>query len=153
MRPVNEPTQIIPFVHAADQHSVTHAEGNAFRQVDVVRYQQRAAIADIDNESLMSRTVIIVGQQAPHEALDFDPAAVIAFLIRLTHQMPLFFFLGRPVQRATKNAANHRWLPRFRFLGALLPRGNRHHRDLNTAIRLATCDRAIVCDRTGFTHA
>ena len=82
MRPVHQTTQLIPLVHATNEHPVAHAEWNTLRQIDVMSDQQRATIANIDDESLVTRAVIIIGQEALHEARDLDPASVIAFLIR-----------------------------------------------------------------------
>ena len=42
--------------------------------------KQRLAIADIDNEALMTRVVIVVRQEAADEARDFDPPPVIALV-------------------------------------------------------------------------
>ena len=54
MSPVNKPAQIIPFVHAANVHPVTHAERDAVGEVDIVGNQQCPAIADVDDEALVT---------------------------------------------------------------------------------------------------
>lgn len=53
MRPVDEPTQLIPFVHPAHLHSVAYAKGNAFREIEVVGDQQCLSVTDINDEALM----------------------------------------------------------------------------------------------------
>ena len=80
VRPVHQPAQIIPLIHTTYEHPVAHTERNAFRQIEVMSDQQRAVTADIDNEALMPGAVVVIGQEALHEASDFDPASVIAFL-------------------------------------------------------------------------
>ena len=68
VRPVHQSTEVIPFVHAANVNAVTHTNGNAIGEIDVVCYQQGLAIADIDNEALMTRVIIVVRQEAADEA-------------------------------------------------------------------------------------
>ena len=80
MRPVNEPAQIVPFVHATNVHSVAHAKGHPFGEVDIVGDQQGPAGADIQYESLMPRAIVVIRQQAFDEAADFDPRARVAFI-------------------------------------------------------------------------
>jgi len=43
-------------------HTITHAERHSFSQIDVVCDQQAAAIANVDDEPLVSRAVIIILQ-------------------------------------------------------------------------------------------
>lgn len=68
VRPVHQSTEVIPLVHAANVNAVTHTNGNAIGEINVVRYQQGLAIADIDNEALVTRVVIVVRQEAADEA-------------------------------------------------------------------------------------
>ena len=53
MRPVDESAKIIPLVQAAHLNPVSHAERNTLRKIDVMRNEQRLAIADVDDEALM----------------------------------------------------------------------------------------------------
>ena len=78
MGPVDETTQVIPFVHTPYPHPVTHPEWNAIGEVDVVGNQQRPAGANVDDEALMTGTVIVIRQKPPDEASNFDPAAIIS---------------------------------------------------------------------------
>ena len=78
MGPVDETTQVIPFVHTAHAHPVTHPEWNAIGEVNVVGNQQRPVGANVDDETLMTGTVIVIRQKPPDEASNFDPAAIIA---------------------------------------------------------------------------
>ena len=80
MRPVHKPAQIVPFVHATNVHSVAHAKGHPFGEVDIVGDQQGPAGADIQYESLMPRAIVVIRQQAFDEAADFDPRARVAFI-------------------------------------------------------------------------
>jgi hypothetical protein len=43
--------------------------------------QQGLAIADADNEALVTRVVIIVGQEAADEACDFNPPPIVFFRV------------------------------------------------------------------------
>jgi len=108
MGPVHEATKIIPFVHAAHVYTITHAERHALGQVNIVRYQQAAPISDVDDESLVSGTVIIVRQKASHEASNLNPATIVAFLIGFVHPMPCCLFWA-VAQNATKKAASPSW--------------------------------------------
>ncbi len=61
MRPVHEPSQIVPLVQATHLHAVAHTERHAVREVEVVRDQQGLTIADIDDETLVTGAIVIVG--------------------------------------------------------------------------------------------
>ena len=78
MRPMHKSTQVVPFVHAPNLHPVAHPEWNAIGEVNVVGNQQRPAGANVDDEALMTGTVIIIRQKPPNEASNFDPAAIIS---------------------------------------------------------------------------
>ena len=60
MSPVNEPAQIIPLVHAPNRDAVTHAERHALSNIEVMGDQQRPAIADIDNETLVAGAIVVI---------------------------------------------------------------------------------------------
>ena len=77
MGPVHEAAKIIPLIHAAHVDAITHADRHAFREIDVVGDQQGLAVADIDNEALVSRIVVVVTQEAADEARDFDPPPIV----------------------------------------------------------------------------
>ncbi len=79
VRPVHESTELVPFVHAPDLDAIAHAERHTFCQIEIVGNQQSLAIANIDDESLVAGTVVIVMQKAVDEASDFDPPPVITF--------------------------------------------------------------------------
>jgi len=68
VRPVDQATKVIPFIHAADQHAITHSHRHSFGQAEIVCNQQRCPVADIDDEALVAGTVVIIRQQARHEA-------------------------------------------------------------------------------------
>ena len=78
MRPMHKSTQVVPFVQSPNLHPVAHPERDSFGEVDIVSNQQGPAIADVDNEALMTGTVIIIRQKPPNEACYFDPAAIIS---------------------------------------------------------------------------
>ncbi len=78
MGPVDEATQVIPLVHTPYPHPVTHPEWNAIGEINVVGNQQRPAGTDVDDEALMTGTVIVIRQKPPDEACNFDPAAIIS---------------------------------------------------------------------------
>ena len=60
MRPVHQPTEIVPLIHSAKHDSVADADRHAFGEVDVVCDQYRAAIAQLNNKSLVTRSIVIV---------------------------------------------------------------------------------------------
>ena len=77
--PVHQTAELVPLVHAAHVHAIAHADRDALGKIDVVRDQQGLAIADVDDETLVTRTIVVITQQAADEACDFDPPPVIAF--------------------------------------------------------------------------
>ena len=89
MRPVHQAAKIIPLVHATYVYTIAHAERDALGQIDIVRYEHGSPVADIDNEPLVPGTIVMVRQQAPHEACDLYPAAVIDLLEGLVHAVIL----------------------------------------------------------------
>jgi len=119
MCPVHEAAQVIPFIHAPNLHAIAHTNRNAFGQVDVVCDEQRYAVTNIEDETLVTRTVIVIRQQSRHNALDLDPGACIALVKTYAQATPFWFLFlvrGRQRQSATKNAANHPWSPRILLL-------------------------------------
>ena len=58
--PMHESTQVVPLIHATHVHPIAHAQWDTFREIDVVRYKQRPAIACIDNEPLVTRAFIVI---------------------------------------------------------------------------------------------
>ena len=72
---MHEPTQLIPLVQSAIVNSVAHAERHASGQIDIVRDQYCLAIAPIQDEALVLRSFVIVGQQTPHDSVTLYPGA------------------------------------------------------------------------------
>ena len=81
VRPVQQAAQVVPLVQAAHAHAVAHADGHAICDVDVVRYEQRLAIADVNNEALVACAVLVIRQKAADEARDFDPPPVFGLAV------------------------------------------------------------------------
>ena len=81
VRPVQQTTEVIPFVQAAHPHAIAHAEWHAISNVDVVRYEQRLAVADVDNKALVAGAALVVRQKAADEARDFDPPPVFGLAV------------------------------------------------------------------------
>ena len=94
MRPVDETAEVIPLVHAAHVDAITHAERHAFGEINIVCDQQCPAIANIDDEALVARAVVIVRQQSPNEARDLDPFTVIAPGESFVQSRALIIFFG-----------------------------------------------------------
>ena len=88
MRPVHEAPEIVPLVHTAYDDAIAESDGDTHRELEVVGNQQRLPIADVDDESLVTRVVIIVMQKAADEARDLDPPPVIA-LVEADVSLPL----------------------------------------------------------------
>ena len=61
MGPVYESAEFVPFVHPAELYAIAQRERDAPGEFDVVRYQKALAIWQLQNESLMPRTVGIIG--------------------------------------------------------------------------------------------
>ena len=73
MRPMDDPAFFIPDILAVEAHTVAYLESVDSRgDVDVMRDQQRLSRRKLNDESLVSRTVQIVVQNANHLALAFD---------------------------------------------------------------------------------
>ncbi len=54
VRPVHQPTQLIPLVHTADMDPVAHADRHALGEIDVMGNKQRATAADVEYEALVT---------------------------------------------------------------------------------------------------
>ena len=80
MRPVHEAPEVVPLVHTAHGDAIAEPDGDACRELEVVGDQERLPVADIDDESLVTRVVAIVMQQAADEARNLDPPPVIALV-------------------------------------------------------------------------
>jgi hypothetical protein len=117
MRPVHEAPEVVPFVHSANLHSVSDANRHAFGEVNVVGDKQRFAIANIEDKSLVPGTVVVIRQQPYDDTPEFDPGPRVRFLEAIAQTMPfnilVFLAVARRHKTATRNAASHRWLPRF----------------------------------------
>lgn len=77
MCPMDQAAKVIPLVHPSHPDAITHAQRHALCEIDIVCNQQRTAATDIDNETLMARAVVVVRQQPPDEARNFDPLAIV----------------------------------------------------------------------------
>ena len=62
MRPVNQAAEVIPLVHAPELDTVSQPNRHALRNVNIVCDEERLPIADIENKTLMPRTLTIVRQ-------------------------------------------------------------------------------------------
>ena len=102
MCPVDETAEIVPLVHAAHINAITHAERHASGEIDIVRDQQRPATANIDDEALMTRDVVVVRQQSPDETGDLDPFTVVAPSESFIQSGALIIFLGQAPTSAKK---------------------------------------------------
>lgn len=60
MRPVHETPEIVPFVHSANLHSISDTNRYTFGEVNVVGDEQRFAIANIEDKSLVSGTIVVI---------------------------------------------------------------------------------------------
>jgi len=68
VRPVHQSAKVVPFVHATNVDAIPHAGRNALCEIDVVGDQKRLAIADINDEALVTRVIVVVRQKAADEA-------------------------------------------------------------------------------------
>ena len=73
VRPMNNPTFVVPHILTIKSHSVTYYQTVDSRSdVDIVTDQQRLSGRKLNDESLVSRTIYIIRQNANHRALAFD---------------------------------------------------------------------------------
>ena len=80
MRPVHEAPAVVPLVHPAQGDAIAEPDGDACRELEVMGDQKRLPIADVDDEPLVTRVVILVMQKAADEARNLDPPPVIALV-------------------------------------------------------------------------
>ena len=78
---MHQPAEIVPLVNSAYPYAIAHAQRDPLGEVDVVDDQERLVIADIDDESLVRRPLVIVWQKAADEASDFDPPPVVRLAV------------------------------------------------------------------------
>lgn len=142
MCPVHQAAQIVPFVHATNVYPVAHTEGNTFGKVNIVSYQQRPAGAYIQYESLVPRAIVVIRQQAIDEPADLDPRTRVTFVQCGVQAMSDSEKLRQPFP-------GRRCLLRADRLSG----GNRHHRNFNASVCLATISRRVIRYRTRLTHA
>lgn len=142
MRPVHEAAQVVPFVHATNVHPVAHANGNTLGEVNIVGDKQGPAGTYIQYESLVPRTIVVIRQQAFDQAADFNPRARVVFI-------------QCGVQAMSGSEELRQAFPGCRcFLRAdRLAGRQRHHRNFNAAIGLATVGSRVICYRARLTHA
>jgi hypothetical protein len=117
---MHQATKIIPLVHATHVHTIAHTERHSFGQIDVVCDQQATSIANVDDESLVSRAIIIIRQQASNEASNLYPATVIVLLVGFAHPMPFIVVFGADTHRVPQKTRQTIFgLPRSGFLLAV----------------------------------
>ena len=63
MGPMDHAVAFVGFVLAAEPDGVAFAGGDAFRKIDVVGDEQRAAGVQPHDKSLMPRAVVVIGQR------------------------------------------------------------------------------------------
>ena len=73
MRPVHQPTLVIPFIQTPNANPASHAKRHPLRQIDIMCHQDGLAVSYIEHESLVAGLIVIVRQQAPDEARCLDP--------------------------------------------------------------------------------
>ena len=84
MRPVNNPSLIIPFIFTIKLHEVAVLQGfDPWRQIDIVRDQHGLAGVELQNEALMAIAVAIISQCSENRSLaaDLNIAPLVAVRI------------------------------------------------------------------------
>ena len=80
MRPMDDAAFMVPFVFTIKLHSVTALEiGNARREIDIVRDQERLTIHEFEDEALVAAAFIVIRQHLADDTLTRH--LQIAFLI------------------------------------------------------------------------
>src|SRR3954467_259137 len=73
VRPMDDPAFSVPDIFTVEANAVANRESiDARGDVDVVCYQQRLARRKLNDESLVSLPIQVVGQKMNHRAFPFD---------------------------------------------------------------------------------
>ena len=62
MRPVNHTAAIIPFIAAVQAYVIVFAQRHTLRKINIVRHQHGVAAVECQYKTLVTVTVIIIGQ-------------------------------------------------------------------------------------------
>ena len=60
--PVHYAAEVVPLVNSPELYAVTECDRYTFSEVDVVCDQQRLAVTQPDNETLVTRAVVVIRQ-------------------------------------------------------------------------------------------
>jgi len=81
VRPVHESAEVVPLEHAPESHPVAEADRDPFREIDVVRYQNRLPVRQLQDESLMARALVVIRDQPLDESGVLYPTPCIVILV------------------------------------------------------------------------
>jgi hypothetical protein len=81
VRPVHQSAEIIPLIHTAKPDAVADAERYAPGEIDIMGDEQRLPASQLQDEALVSGTIVIIRQQPCHDAAILDPAPIIGFAV------------------------------------------------------------------------
>ena len=65
--------QLLPLVHAAKSNPVADAERYPFCKIGIVGNQDGLAVADIQDETLMTAAIAVIRKEPNHKARTLDP--------------------------------------------------------------------------------
>lgn len=85
VRPVHEPTLIVPLEDAAKTDAIAQPHRHAARQVEVMGDQHRLPARQLHDKPLVPGAVMVVGDQACHVAGVLDPAVVVRLVVALLY--------------------------------------------------------------------
>jgi hypothetical protein len=122
---MDQAASIVPFILTSDRNGIAKAQRiHSWRQIDVMRYEYSHAVTPANDESLMSRTVIVVCQQPVDDPREFEHLAATTTLKR-THYGAIIQPAILRLRRA--GITNFGGLPSSRFLREIAISGYRKH--------------------------
>ncbi len=80
MCPVNQSAEVIPLVHTPELDTVSESHRHPLCNVYVVSNEERLPIADIENKTLVPRTVAIVRQEPADDPGSLDPGTGVTLV-------------------------------------------------------------------------
>lgn len=92
--PMYHPTLRVPFVFAIEGHRIAPLQsGNSWREVNIVRNQHRMPRREGQNESLVPRPLVVIGQNFLHDPNPFQLAIAGLITKRPQHRLAARFGL------------------------------------------------------------
>ena len=65
---MNDSALRIPFILSPDEDAVFRGDGHTLREIDIVAYQDRVGPSQFDDKALVTRSFVVVREDADHSA-------------------------------------------------------------------------------------